>query len=79
MSAYQFLTKYFFMLKLLFIFTGLLSYDSSVLSKKSVYVTATIYHAVEGQTDSTPDITASGYKINIKEKAPPINDRKVMY
>ena len=72
MSAYQFLTKYFFMLKLLFIFTGLLSYDSSVLSKKSVYVTATIYHAVEGQTDSTPDITASGYKINIKD---PLSDR----
>ena len=72
MSAYQFLTKYFFMLKLLFIFTGLLSYDSSVLSKKSVYVTATIYHAVEGQTDSTPDITASGYKINMKD---PLSDR----
>ena len=60
------------MIKLLFIFTGLLSYDSSVLSKKSVYVTATIYHAVEGQTDSTPDITASGYKINMKD---PLSDR----
>ena len=29
-----------------------------------VLVTATVYHAVEGQTDSTPLITASGKKIN---------------
>lgn len=27
-------------------------------------VTATVYHAVEGQTDSTPLITASGFNIN---------------
>ena len=61
------------MLKLLFIFTSLLSCDSSALyNKKSVYVTATIYHAVEGQTDSTPDITASCYKINMKD---PLSDR----
>ena len=28
-------------------------------------VTATIYHAVEGQTDSTPDTTASMFKIDL--------------
>ncbi len=62
------------MLKLLIIFTILLSYDSSNLSNKKqrLYVTATIYHAVEAQTDSTPDITASGYKINM---ADPLSDR----
>tara|TARA_A100001515_G_scaffold58_1_gene98 strand:- start:266 stop:673 length:408 start_codon:yes stop_codon:yes gene_type:complete len=63
------------MLKLLFIFTSLLSYDSSRLSEdesQRVFVTATIYHAVEAQTDSTPDITASGYKINMKD---PLSDR----
>ena len=63
------------MLKLLFIFIPLLSHDSSKLSKNEgqrVFVTATIYHAVEAQTDSTPDITASGYKINMKD---PLSDR----
>ena len=63
------------MLKLLFIFTSLLSYDSSRLSEdesQRVFVTATIYHAVEEQTDSTPNITASGYKINM---ADPLSDR----
>ena len=63
------------MLKLLFIFTSLLSYDSSRLSEdesQRVFVTATIYHAVEAQTDSTPDITASGYKINMQD---PLSDR----
>ena len=62
------------MLKLLFIFTSLLSYDSSSLNKElqRVFVTATIYHAVEEQTDSTPNITASGYKINM---ADPLSDR----
>ena len=29
-------------------------------------VTATIYHAVPGQTDDTPDITASGFVINLE-------------
>jgi len=28
-------------------------------------VTATIYHAVPGQTDDTPDITASGFVIDL--------------
>jgi len=62
------------MLKLLFIFTSLLSYDSSRLSEdeQRVFVTATIYHAVEEQTDSTPNITASGYEINM---ADPLSDR----
>ena len=62
------------MLKLLFIFTSLLSYDSSSLNKElqKVFVTATIYHAVEEQTDSTPNITASGYEINM---ADPLSDR----
>jgi len=63
------------MLKLLFIFTSLLSYDSSRLSvdeSQRVFVTATIYHAVEEQTDSTPHITASGYNINM---ADPLSDR----
>jgi len=63
------------MLKLFIIFTGLLSYDSSNLNKNEkqrLYVTATIYHAVEEQTDSTPNITASGYKINMKD---PLSDR----
>jgi 3D (Asp-Asp-Asp) domain-containing protein len=31
-----------------------------------IRVTATIYHPVRGQTDSTPDIVASGKKINIE-------------
>ena len=31
-----------------------------------VLVTATIYHAVPEQTDSTPDITASGKQINLE-------------
>ena len=62
------------MLKLLFIFTSLLSYDSSSLNKElqRVFVTATIYHAVEEQTDSTQNITASGYEINM---ADPLSDR----
>lgn len=60
------------MLKLLIIFIGLVSYDIRILNKKPVYVTATIYHAVEEQTDSTPDITASGYKINMQD---PLSDR----
>ena len=62
------------MLKLLFIFTSLLSYDSSSLNKElqKLFVTATIYHAVEEQTDSTPNITASGYEINM---ADPLSDR----
>ena len=61
------------MLKLLSIFIPLLSYDSSSLNEKQrVFVTATIYHAVEEQTDSTPDITASGYKINMED---PLSDR----
>jgi 3D (Asp-Asp-Asp) domain-containing protein len=29
-------------------------------------VTATIYHTVAGQTDDTPDITASGFVINLE-------------
>ena len=62
------------MLKLLIIFTSLLSCDSSSINveKQRLYVTATIYHAVEAQTDSTPNITASGYKINMKN---PLSDR----
>ena len=62
------------MLKLLFIFTSLLSYDSSTLNNElqRVFVTATIYHAVEEQTYSTPNITASGYEINM---ADPLSDR----
>ena len=62
------------MLKVLCIFTALLSYDSSRLNneKQRLYVTATIYHAVEEQTDSTPNITASGYEINMKD---PLSDR----
>lgn len=62
------------MLKLLIIFTGLLSHDSSSLSfdAQRVFVTATIYHAVPEQTDDTPHITASGYKINMKD---PLSDR----
>jgi len=61
------------MFKLLSIFIPLLSYDSSSLNEKQrVFVTATIYHAVEEQTDSTPDITASGYKINMED---PLSDR----
>ena len=61
------------MLKLFIIFTSLLSHDSSSLNEKQkLFVTATIYHAVEAQTDSTPDITASGYKINMKD---PLSDR----
>ena len=62
------------MLKLLIIFMPLLSHDSSWLNneKQRLYVTATIYHAVEEQTDSTPNITASGYKINMKN---PLSDR----
>lgn len=31
-----------------------------------LHVTVTIYHPVPGQTDSSPDIVASGKKINIK-------------
>jgi len=52
----------------------LLSYDSSWLNneKQRIYVTATIYHAVEEQTDSTPNITASGYEINMSN---PLSDR----
>ena len=34
------------------------------LPKMEEQVTATIYHAVEGQTDSTPFVTASGKHIN---------------
>jgi len=30
-------------------------------------VTATIYHAVEGQTDDTPNITATGFTINMED------------
>ena len=30
-------------------------------------VTATIYHAVPGQTDETPNITATGFTINTKD------------
>ena len=36
-----------------------------------VLVTATVYHAVEGQTDNTPLITASGKKINPNNPASP--------
>lgn len=35
-------------------------------------VTATIYHAVPGQTDGTPDITASGFVIDLDR---PMNHR----
>lgn len=40
-------------------------YDNS-LAEDSIkeVVTVTTYHAVPGQTDSTPFVTASGYKIN---------------
>lgn len=31
-----------------------------------IHVTVTIYHPVRSQTDSTPDIVASGKKINIR-------------
>lgn len=34
--------------------------------RDEVKVTATIYHAVPGQTDSTPDLTASMFKIDLK-------------
>tara|TARA_B100001063_G_scaffold105171_1_gene98234 strand:- start:100 stop:432 length:333 start_codon:yes stop_codon:yes gene_type:complete len=33
--------------------------------QNEVQVTATIYHAVEGQTDSTPDLTATMFKIDL--------------
>ena len=59
------------MLKVLFIFIGLLSYDDRHLNQR-LKVTATIYHAVPEQTDSTPNITASGYEINMKD---PLSDR----
>lgn len=32
-------------------------------------MTATIYHAVEGQTDDTPNITATGFTINMQDPA----------
>jgi len=32
---------------------------------KIIVVTATIYHATPAQTDSTPDITATNFKINM--------------
>ena len=32
-----------------------------------VSVVATIYHAVPGQTDSTPNITATGFTINMEK------------
>jgi 3D (Asp-Asp-Asp) domain-containing protein len=32
-------------------------------------VTATLYHAVEGQTDDTPNITATGFTINMEDPA----------
>ena len=36
----------------------------------SIYiVTATVYNALVGQTDSSPNITASGYKINMSDPA----------
>ena len=52
------------MLKVLITFVGLLSHDSSLL-KQEYIVTATIYHAVPGQTDSTPHITASNKIIDL--------------
>jgi len=33
------------------------------------FVVATVYNALEGQTDSSPDITASGFKINMSDPA----------
>ena len=38
--------------------------DSLAMDSIEEIVTVTTYHAVPGQTDSTPFITASGYKIN---------------
>lgn len=40
--------------------------DNSLAEKDSIseVVTLTTYHAKAGQTDSTPFVTASGYKIN---------------
>ena len=35
-------------------------------SPKPIHVTASVYFPVESQTDSTPDITADGSKINLK-------------
>ena len=37
----------------------------STVSTTDLMVTATIYHATIGQTDSTPDRTATNFKINM--------------
>ena len=37
----------------------------STISMSDLTVTATIYHATTSQTDSTPDRTATNFKINI--------------
>jgi 3D (Asp-Asp-Asp) domain-containing protein len=37
----------------------------STISTSDLTVTATIYHATIGQTDSTPNITATNFKINM--------------
>jgi len=46
-----------------------LSSDDDHFTGESTTVVATIYHAVKGQTDSTPFITASNSKINPKNPA----------
>lgn len=46
--------------------------DSLAMDSIEETVTLTTYHAVAGQTDSTPFITASGYKIN---ESNPENDK----
>ena len=38
-------------------------------SKPAAEVTATIYHAVPGQTDDTPDRTATNFKIDLNNPA----------
>jgi 3D (Asp-Asp-Asp) domain-containing protein len=40
-------------------------YTFVLITNTQETVTATIYHAVEGQTDSTPDTTASMFKIDL--------------
>lgn len=46
--------------------TSLISLEHTSLNIVEEKVTATVYNAIEGQTDDTPLITATGFKINKK-------------